>query len=101
MVDPQILVLALGAWSLGVLVGGVGVARHAYHRYVRVARQATRPTVLQRPFAALAPSPPPVPRWPLPRPARAPVATVGRIVARGICLLCEQRWGTCEHTRNG
>lgn len=100
MFDPQVVLLALGAWTLGVLVGLVGAARHAFLWYVRVASRAPLAVPPRFPNEG-APRPLP-PSSATPQRTNGPrLPTIGRVVARGICLICGQRWGTCDHTRNG
>jgi len=85
MFDPQVLVLTLGAWVLGLLVGLVGALRHILR--CPAARTITPPRQ----------SPRPLPRallW-------APVSPGGRVLVRGICMICARPWGACPHTRNG
>lgn len=101
MVDLQVLFLALGAWIFGVLVGAVGIVRHALLSPSPPARQvppaATPPGDRDEENRPTLPDP-----WPGPwHPPRAPAPFHGRVRGRGICLRCGERWGTCDHTRNG
>lgn len=96
MPDSQLLLAALGGWGLGVLVGLVGAARHAFLWWGRGAGRAT-----------FADTPDGNDEWRAPHLPTGAMATPGVDVTtplaggtRGICFRCGQAWGTCADTRN-
>lgn len=101
MFDPQVLALTLGAWALGVFVGGVGALRHV-RRCPSAA--AVIPPALRAitPPTAAAVVPPGLSPRPVPRALSENALPMGgRVLARGICMICARPWGICTHTRNG